>query len=104
MSAITAERGDLPYPEACIISHASVYLFAFHCTSTNHVASSTSALFLEDELIRDGSDIAVVDVPPCRLTRTTVTKLAQRTAAIAAPATTTCLRVGLVLEEGLVRA
>jgi hypothetical protein len=32
MSAITAERGDLPYPEACIISHASVYLFAFHCT------------------------------------------------------------------------
>jgi hypothetical protein len=73
-------------------------------SSTNHVASSTSALFLEDELIPDGSDIAVVDVPPYRLTRTTVTKLAQRTAAIAAPATTTCLRVGLVLEEGLVRA
>jgi succinate dehydrogenase / fumarate reductase iron-sulfur subunit len=23
----------LPYPEACIISHASVYLFAFHRTS-----------------------------------------------------------------------
>ena len=43
MSATTAARGDLPYPEACIISHASVYLFAFHCTRSGRSSGASTS-------------------------------------------------------------
>jgi hypothetical protein len=58
MSAITAARGDLPYPEACIISHASVYLFAFHRTSFG--ACVLALLGAKYRLKGDAADFALM--------------------------------------------